>query len=127
MSGEPARVLLVEDNETIRNAFCILLEDSGYEVLQAATGAEALEISRSRHPDLALMDLGLPDLGGLEVTRRLKADEATRDVVVVALTGRTLETDAAACLEAGCAGYLTKPVESAQLLGKIAEYLADSD
>jgi CheY-like chemotaxis protein len=69
------------------------------------------------------MDLGLPDLSGLEVTRRLKADEATRGIVVVALTGRALESDGQACLAAGCAGYLPKPIDAAQLLRKIPEYL----
>ncbi len=77
MSGEHRRrpcILLVEDNETIRHAFAILLEDSGYDVLQAGSGAEALEIATREHPDLVLMDLGLPDINGLEVTRRLKAE-----------------------------------------------------
>ena len=124
--SEPQRatLLLVEDNETIRHAFSILLEDSGYRVLQAGSGAEALELARREGPALALMDLGLPDLGGLEVTRLLKADPATRGVVVVALTGRALEADQQACLAAGCAGYLAKPVDSRLLLQRIPEFLA---
>lgn len=119
-----ARILVVEDNETIRGAFTILLEESGYEVIQAATGAEALEMVRSRGPDLVLMDLGLPDGNGLEITRRLKADPATADVAVVALTGRALESDQNACLAAGCIGYMAKPVDTHQLLRKIPRYLA---
>jgi hypothetical protein len=73
-----ARILLVEDNETIRRAFAILLEESGYEVLQAGSGAEALDLASRLLPDLVLMDLGLPDISGLEVTRKLKADPHTR-------------------------------------------------
>lgn len=119
-----ASILLVEDNETIRHAFSILLEDSGYRVLQAGTGAEALEAAKREKPELVLMDLGLPDVNGLDVTRRLKADPETRAVVVIALTGRALAMDQAACMEAGCAGYLSKPIDSQQLLQKLPEFLA---
>ena len=118
-----ARILLVEDNETIRRAFAILLEESGYGVLQAGSGHEALDICRAELPDLVLMDLGLPDLSGLEVTRRLKADPATRHVVFVAVTGRALETDQEACFAAGCTGYITKPIDTRALLERIPEYL----
>ena len=116
-------ILLVEDNETIRHAFGILLEESGYDVAQAGTGAEAIDRARADRPALILMDLGLPDMNGLEVTRLLKADPATRDLVVVALTGRALETDQAACLAAGCAGYLSKPIDTERLLRAIPEFM----
>ncbi len=119
-----ATILLVEDNETIRHAFSILLEDSGYRVLQAGTGEQALGVAKRDQPDLVLMDLGLPDLSGLEVTRRLKADPDTRGSVVVALTGRALETDQAECLAAGCAGYIAKPIDSENLLRTLPDYLA---
>lgn len=122
--GDPVSILIVEDNETIRGAFAILLEDSGYRVLQAGTGAEAIEVARDSQPGLVLMDLGLPDENGLSVTRRLKADPATARIPVVALTGRALETDQEACFQAGCSGYLTKPVDTRQLLSKIPEYIA---
>ena len=123
MSNEASRILLVEDNETIRNAFAILLEDSGYEVDQAGTGSQAVERARANLPHLILMDLGLPDGNGLEFTRKIKSDPATRDVIVIALTGRALETDQAACLAAGCSGYLAKPVNAEELLGRIGEAL----
>ena len=120
-----ATILLVEDNETIRHAFSILLEDSGYRVLQAGTGEEALAAAKRDRPQLVLMDLGLPDLSGLEVTRRLKADPETRSVIVVALTGRALETDQNECLAAGCTAYLSKPIDSEKLLRRLPEFLAD--
>lgn len=118
-----ARILLVEDNETIRHAFRILLEDSGYEVIEAGSGEEALRLAAEVDPKVILMDLGLPDINGLEVTRRLRAAERTRDTVVLALTGRALETDETACLEAGCNGYISKPIDSAGLLKRIGEYV----
>ncbi len=120
--GSPL-ILLVEDNETIRDAFAILLEEHGYRVRQAPSGAVAFELAMQDAPDLILLDLGLPDIGGLEVTRRLKADEATRAIPVVALTGRALETDQEACLAAGCAGYLTKPINTEELLRRVPEFL----
>ena len=124
MSGAAgSTILLVEDNETIRHAFGILLEESGYRVLQAGTGGEALEIAGRALPDLVLMDLGLPDASGLDVTRRLKSDARTRDISVVAITGRALETDEEACRAAGCAGYLAKPINTQELLRVIPEYL----
>jgi CheY-like chemotaxis protein len=122
--GEPgAHILLVEDNQAVREAFAILLEETGYRVSKAASGGEALEIAHREPLDLILMDLGLPDLNGLEVTRRLKAHDSTRGIVVIALTGRALESDHQACIDAGCAGFLSKPVDANQLLSKIPRYL----
>jgi CheY-like chemotaxis protein len=122
-AATPHLILLVEDNETIRHAFGILLEESGYRVEQAGTGEEAMAKAESSPPDLILMDLGLPDIDGLELTRRLKSNPTTRNAVVVALTGRALEKDHAACVAAGCDGYLAKPIDTERLLRTIPEYL----
>lgn len=121
--GRGLKVLLVEDNETIRHAFGILLQEHGYSVAEAGSGAEAIAKAAAELPDVVLMDLGLPDGNGLDFTRRLKADPATRGVKVVAITGRALETDQAACLAAGCSGYLAKPVNTEELLRRIPEFL----
>jgi two-component system, cell cycle response regulator DivK len=118
-------ILLVEDNDTIRGAFSILLEEGGYSVLQACSGEEAMEMADREVPDLVLMDIGLPDVNGLEVTRRLKAEEKTRSVPIVALTGRTLESDLNACRAAGCDGYLTKPIDAARLLAELPGFMRD--
>lgn len=118
-------VLLVEDNSTIRDAFAVLLTESGYRVAQAGSGEEAYATAVRDSPDLVLMDLGLPDMGGLEVTRRLKSEAGTRHIPVIALTGRALESDHQACLVAGCAGYLPKPVNAQRLLETVAEFLAN--
>lgn len=124
MSEPAARrlILLVEDNEAIRNAFSILLEESGYRVAQAATGAEALQRVDDETPDLILLDLGLPDMGGLEVVRTLRGRGDEPRIPIVAVTGRTLEMDEQACREAGCDGYLTKPIDAAQLLDTVPTY-----
>jgi two-component system cell cycle response regulator DivK len=109
-------ILLVEDNSIIRNAFGVLLQEKGYRVRQAGSGAEAIALAAEEIPALVLMDVGLPDISGLEVTRLLKADGRTRACQVIALTGHVLDTDRAACTAAGCDGYLTKPVDAEKLL-----------
>jgi CheY-like chemotaxis protein len=122
-NGGRPRVLLVEDNDAIRSAFSILLEESGYAVVEAASGAAALRACQDAVPDLILLDLGLPDIGGLEVTRGLRAAPATAHTPILALTGRTLETDREACLAAGCTDYLAKPIDTTALLGRVAALL----
>jgi CheY-like chemotaxis protein len=117
-------VLVVEDSEAIRAAFTILLEESGYAVAAAATGAEAVRLAEDRGPDLVLLDLGLPDIPGLDVLRRIKANPATSRVPVVALTGRDDEGDRAALMAAGCAAYLVKPVDTQDLIRAIPRYIA---
>jgi CheY-like chemotaxis protein len=123
-AGERSRtVLLVEDSEAIRNAFTILLEDAGYTVHGTGSGRDALVLAELHAPDLVLLDMGLPDLGGLEVVRRLKAAEATRRSAVVAVTGRDEERDRTACLAAGCEDYLIKPIQLQRLLRSIPGYV----
>ena len=127
MSGASAPlVLVVEDSDAIRAAFTILLEESGYAVATAATGAEAVRLAAERAPDLVLLDLGLPDIPGLDVLRRIKANPATARIPVVALTGRDDPADRAALMAAGCAAYLVKPVDTQQLIRSIPGYIASS-
>jgi two-component system cell cycle response regulator DivK len=121
------RVLLVEDNEAIRGAFSILLQESGYDVFSAASGAEALEAAGARGPHLILLDLGLPDMSGLDVARALRARDDTRATPIIALTGRALETDEEACRAAGCTDYLTKPINTEQLLTVLEGYLGNRE
>jgi CheY-like chemotaxis protein len=117
-------VLLVEDSDAIRDAFTILLEDAGYAVLGAETGGEALRLAEERVPDLVLLDMGLPDMSGLEVVRRLKAAPQTASIAVVALTGRDEEADRRACLAAGCAAYIVKPVNTQKLVRDLPGWMA---
>jgi CheY-like chemotaxis protein len=123
----PPLVLVVEDSDAIRAAYTILLEESGYAVAAAATGAEAVWLAERRAPALVLLDLGLPDMPGLDVARRLKANPATARVPVVALTGRDDPADRDAMLAAGCAAYLVKPVDTQQLLRSLPGYIRRED
>jgi CheY-like chemotaxis protein len=126
MSADPVArtVLLVEDSDAIRDAFTILLEDAGYAVLGAETGTEALRLAEARMPDLVLLDMGLPDMTGLDVVRRLKASPQTAGITVVALTGRDEEADRRACLAAGCAAYIVKPVNTQKLVRDLPGWMA---
>ena len=117
------RILLVEDNEMNRDMLSRRLQRKGYEILLAVNGQEGLDLAHSEHPDLILMDLSLPDIDGWEATRRLKADDATRSIPVVALTAHAMAGDREKALEAGCDDYDTKPVELDRLLGKMQELL----
>jgi CheY-like chemotaxis protein len=119
-------VLVVEDSEAIRAAFTILLEESGYAVAAAATGAEALRLAAERNPDLVLLDLGLPDMSGLDVARVIRSNPATASIPLVALTGRDDETDRGALLAAGCAAYLVKPVDTQRLIQALPGYIANA-
>lgn len=120
---DPRTVLLVEDSEAIRGALTILLEDAGYAVLEAAGGEAALRLAAEHLPDLVLLDLGLPDLSGLDVMRRLRDAPATARIPVVAVTGRDDDADREACQRAGCADYLVKPVNTRELVRRIAEFV----
>ena len=127
MSGEAlaARtVLLVEDSDAIRDAFTILLEDAGYTVLGAGTGEDALRLAAEHAPDLMLLDMGLPDMTGLDVVRQVKAVPATSTIAVVAVTGRDEDADRRACLAAGCTAYLVKPINTQKLVRDLPGYLA---
>jgi CheY-like chemotaxis protein len=117
-------VLLVEDSDAIRDAFTILLEDAGYTVLGAGTGHEALALAAAQVPDLMLLDMGLPDMTGLDVVRQVKAEPATAGIAVVAVTGRDEDADRRACLAAGCTAYLVKPVNTQKLVRDLPGFMA---
>ncbi len=116
-------VLLVEDNPENREIYGTYLRHFGYEVLEATDGAEGVRIARESRPRLVLMDVGLPVLDGLEATRRLKADPATAAIPVVALTAHAMAGDREAARDAGCDGYVTKPVEPTRVLAVVRAFL----
>jgi CheY-like chemotaxis protein len=116
-------ILLVEDNELNRDMLSRRLVRQGYEVVVAVDGGEALARVREAAPDLILMDLSLPVIDGWEATRRLKADEATRRIPVIALTAHAMAGDREQALAAGCDDFDTKPVELPRLLEKITALL----
>jgi len=118
-----ARILLVEDNDMNRDMLSRRLERKGHEVSIATTGVEALERVKAQPFDLVLMDMSLPEMDGWEATRRLKSDESTRAIPVIALTAHAMSGDRERALEAGCDDYETKPVDFPRLARKIEERL----
>lgn len=118
-----ARLLLVEDNEENRDMLARRLRRKGYEVRIAIDGGEGLTLAHAERFDLILMDMSLPVLDGWEVTRRLKADSATRGVPVLGLSAHAMAGDREKALAAGCNDYDTKPVELERLLAKVEALL----
>ena len=117
------RILLVEDNEMNRDMLSRRLVRNGYDVSIAVDGQQGVDMAASEQPDLILMDMSLPVIDGWEATRRVRANEATRKIPVIALTAHAMAGDREKAIEAGCDDYDTKPVEIARLLGKIAALL----
>jgi signal transduction histidine kinase/CheY-like chemotaxis protein len=117
-------VLVVEDNPVNRKLARNVLRARGYRVLEADTGEEGIELARREQPHLILMDLQLPGLDGMEATRRLKADPATREIPVVALSAHAQESDEERAREAGCAGYIAKPIRLSRFPQQVKSYLA---
>ena len=118
-----ATILLVEDNEMNRDMLTRRLKRQGHEVLTAVDGAQGVAMALQERPEIVLMDMSLPVLDGWEATRRLKADAATADIPVIALTAHAMESDREQALSAGCDDYDTKPVELPRLLEKISRLL----
>jgi CheY-like chemotaxis protein len=125
MSGR--RILLVEDNAVNRRLAQFLLKSKGYEVWEVTSAPEAFATLKERRPDLILMDIQLPEVDGLTATRRLKADPATCDIPVVAVTSYAMKGDEAKAFEAGCSGYVTKPIDKTQFLDTVERLLPQSN
>jgi two-component system cell cycle response regulator DivK len=121
---QPSRtVLLVEDNLHNRRIFQGVLSHAGFQVAEAEDGARALEIVRTSPPDLILMDLSIPVIDGWECTRRLKADEKTRAIPIIALTAHAMRGDEERAREAGCDGYLSKPISPKRVVEEVKRVL----
>ena len=119
----PKTILIVEDNELNMKLFNDLLQASGYNTVQTSDGKEALELARVHHPDLILMDIQLPEISGLEVTKIIKADEKLQDIPVVAVTAFAMKGDEEKIMEGGCEGYIAKPISVPIFLEMIAKFL----
>jgi CheY-like chemotaxis protein len=116
-------ILVVDDNPTNLKLVSDVLAFDGYAVVQAADAEEAQRVIASTPPNLILMDIALPGMDGLALTRQLKADPATRDICVVALTAFAMKGDEEKAIAAGCDGYLTKPIDTRQLSAQVATWL----
>ena len=119
------KILLVEDNEMNRDMLSRRLKRKGYTVVIASDGPEGVRMASAEKPSLILMDMSLPELDGWEATRRIKGDNDTKDIPVIALTAHAMAGDRERALEAGCDDYDTKPVEFKRLLGKINTLLGE--
>jgi CheY-like chemotaxis protein len=121
------RVLIVEDNFDNRVIYCDFLRHAGYEVLEAEEGEQCVELARTKHPDVVLLDLSMPVMDGWEAIHRLRADPATAGIPVFALSAHVLfDGDFQRALEAGFTGYFTKPVEPRRILEELERFLGGS-
>jgi two-component system cell cycle response regulator DivK len=121
-------VLIVEDNELNMKLFNDLLEAHGYATLKTSHGIEAMELARAHKPDLILMDIQLPEVSGLEVTRWLKADEELKSIPVIAITAFAMKGDEERIREGGCEAYMSKPISVSKFIATVKTYLeADSE
>jgi CheY-like chemotaxis protein len=118
------KILLVEDNELNRDMLSRRLERRGFTVVMAVDGGEGVRMALTEKPDLILMDMGLPVLDGWEATRQVRADPASANVPIIALTAHAMSSDEQKAKEAGCDDFDTKPVELPRLLEKIQALLA---
>ena len=121
MAGEP--LLIVDDNATNLKLVRVLLEDAGYQVRVALDADEALASLREFRPRLILMDIQLPGMDGLSLTRMLKANPSMRDIIILGLTAYAMKGDEERILAAGCDGYIAKPLDTRTLAGIVASHL----
>ncbi|HEY0836466.1 MAG TPA: response regulator [Azospirillum sp.] len=120
----PKRVLIVEDNELNMKLFHDLLEAHGYATLQTRDGMEALKLARLHRPDLILMDIQLPEVSGLEVTKWLKEDEELKAIPVIAVTAFAMKGDEEKIRQGGCEDYIAKPISVTKFLESVQKYLS---
>ncbi|NTU42614.1 MAG: response regulator [Nitrospirales bacterium] len=120
------KILVVEDNKDNMYLIDFMLSHSGYEVLKALTGEEGVEVALRERPDLILMDIQLPGIDGLETTRRIRSSEIKGDMAIVALTSFAMTGDRERALQAGCTGYVEKPINPETFLEEIKQFLPDS-
>jgi two-component system cell cycle response regulator DivK len=118
-------VLIVEDNELNMKLFHDLLDAHGYRTLQTRNGMEVLQLAREQRPDLILMDIQLPEVSGLEVTKWLKDDETLRDIPVIAVTAFAMKGDEERIRQGGCEAYISKPISIAMFLDTVRRYLGE--
>ena len=126
-SNRSPLVLVVEDYQDAREMYAAYLQFSGYRVAEATNGLEAIEQANALMPDIILMDLALPKMDGWEATRRLKLQESTRHIPIVALTGHALQGHAEGARQAGCDAFVTKPCLPDALVAEIKRMLASRE
>ncbi len=116
-------VLIVEDNELNMKLFRDLLEAHGFDTLETKNGEEALQLARDHHPDLIIMDIQLPEVSGLEVTRWIKNDENIKMIPIVAVTAFAMKGDEEKIREGGCEAYIAKPISVTQFIDTVKRFV----
>jgi two-component system, cell cycle response regulator DivK len=123
MDAKAKTVLIVEDNELNMKLFHDLLDAHGYNILETKDGMEALDIAREHHPDLILMDIQLPEVSGLEVTKWLKEDDTLKTIPVVAVTAFAMKGDEEVIRQGGCEAYISKPISVTSFLDTVRRFI----
>ena len=121
----PKTVLVVEDNELNMKLFHDLLEGIGYKTVETRNGLEAIDLARKHKPDLILMDIQLPEVSGLEVTKWIKEDDALRHIPVIAVTAFAMKGDEERIRQGGCEAYMSKPISVGRFIETVKAYLGD--
>jgi two-component system, cell cycle response regulator DivK len=116
-------ILVIEDNENNRYLIGFILRKNGYEVIEARTGEEGVELAIKEKSDLILMDIQLPGIDGLETTRRIRESKADGEIPIIALTSYTMTGDREKALKAGCTGYIEKPINPDTFISDVEKYL----
>ena len=122
VTGMSKKILIVEDNELNMKLFCDLLEAHDYETIQTRDGMSALDLAREHHPDLVLMDIQLPEVSGLEVTKWMKEDDDLRSIPIVAVTAFAMKGDEEKIRAGGCEAYISKPISVQSFLETVKEF-----
>lgn len=117
------KILVVEDNQLNLELIVDILQVRGYEIFTATTGKEAIELAKKEMPDLILMDMQLPVMDGYEATRKIKEDPQLKSIPIVAITSYAMKGDRERILEAGCNGYIIKPIDTRELPKTVAKFL----
>ncbi len=119
----PKKVLIVEDNDLNLKLFRDLLEANGYQTVETKEGVNATDLVRREKPDLILMDIQLPEISGLDVTRKIKADKSICDIPIIAVTAFAMKDDEEKILRAGCEAYISKPISIVSFLETVKRFL----
>ena len=123
MADYPKRILIVEDHQLDGKLLKDILESHGYETLQTGDGLDAIDLAVAKRPDLILMDIQLPEISGLEVTRRLRGDERSRQIPIVAVTAFAMGWHEREALDSGCDAYIAKPISIFGFLRTVESFL----
>lgn len=121
------KILIVEDNELNMKLFNDLLEANGYETIQTRLGTEAMQLAREHRPDLILMDIQLPEVSGLDVTRWIKEDDELHTIPVIAVTAFAMKGDEERIRKGGCEAYISKPISVAKFIETVKHYIGDDE